>query len=116
MLGNFPSIRLWYFQFTLCASPHDSLVLLSHIRLFLKTPLAGGLSLFWQMLVSIRASFLLIALAQLQLLLQKNCGPDMPTIMKAAGWSNASTFALIYHKPIQQSSTAAFSKAILSNA
>ena len=23
MLGNFPSIRLWYFQFTLCASPHD---------------------------------------------------------------------------------------------
>ena len=46
----------------------------------------------------------------------KNSGLDMATIMKAAGWSNASTFALFYHKPIQQSSTADFSQAILSNA
>lgn len=46
----------------------------------------------------------------------KNCGLDMATIMKAAGWLNASTFALFYRKPIQQSSTADFSQAILSNA
>lgn len=38
----------------------------------------------------------------------KNCGLDMATIMKAAGWLNASTFALFYRKPIQQSSTADF--------
>lgn len=40
----------------------------------------------------------------------------MATIMKAAGWLNASTLALFYRKPIQQSSTADFSQAILSNA
>ena len=32
----------------------------------------------------------------------KNCGLDMATIMKADGWSNASTFALFYHKPIER--------------
>ena len=42
-----------------------------HIRQFLKTPLAGGLRLFWQMLVLMRASLVLTAHAQLQLLLQK---------------------------------------------
>ena len=46
----------------------------------------------------------------------KHSGLDLATIMKAAGWSNASTFALFYHKPIQSSSVADFSRAVLSNA
>ena len=33
----------------------------------------------------------------------KRSGLDMTTIMRAAGWSNASTFARFYDKPIEHS-------------
>ncbi|KAL9965154.1 hypothetical protein ACROYT_G028915 [Oculina patagonica] len=45
----------------------------------------------------------------------KRSGLDMTTIMKAAGWSNASTFALFYDKPIEQSPDANFGQAVLSH-
>ena len=45
----------------------------------------------------------------------KQSGLDIATIMTAAGWSNASTFALFYDKPIEQSPDANFGQAVLSS-
>ena len=43
----------------------------------------------------------------------KNSGLSMATITKAAGWSNASTFASFYNERTEQRSTSDFSQAIL---
>ena len=45
----------------------------------------------------------------------KTSGLDMTTIMKAAGWSNASTFALFDNKPIEHSPDVNFGQAVLSS-
>lgn len=45
----------------------------------------------------------------------KRSGLDMTTIMRAAGWSNASTFARFYNKPIEHSPDANFGQAVLSS-
>ena len=45
----------------------------------------------------------------------KRSGLDITTIMRAAGWSNASTFAQFYNKPIEHSPDANFGQAVLSS-
>ena len=45
----------------------------------------------------------------------KRSGLDITTIIRAAGWSNASTFARFYSKPIEHSPDANFGKAVLSS-
>ena len=45
----------------------------------------------------------------------KRSGLDITTIMRAAGWSNASTFAQFYNKPIEHSPDANFDQAVLSS-
>ena len=45
----------------------------------------------------------------------KRSGLDMTTIMRAAEWSNASTFAQFYNKPIEHSPDANFGQAVLSS-
>lgn len=45
----------------------------------------------------------------------KRSGLDMTTIMRAAGWSNASTFARFYNKPIEHSPDVNFGQAVLSS-
>ena len=45
----------------------------------------------------------------------KRSGLDMTTIMRAAEWSNASTFAQFYNKPIEHSPHVNFGQAVLSS-
>lgn len=46
----------------------------------------------------------------------KRSGLDLTTIMKAAGWSNASTFSRFYNKSIERSPDANFGQVVLSSA